>query len=121
MNHHNTKLPPVDVIDRRATALAEIQEMHNDLHTAKSRIADLERELHREEDRVTMIVEERNHYRTENTRLNKHLVELATQMANIGLLTIKAQEVLASIEPAPANYAPHATRMDALVDIVDEA
>lgn len=96
--------------DKRVTALAQVNQMHDDLITANNAINQLRADLHRERDRVALIFEERDRYRHEALRLRKLLIELTTQMANIGLLTRKAEEHIATIndmdeEPTPSTAA----------------
>lgn len=99
--------PSRDVLDRRAAALAELTKMQSDLMTAHDDVRSMERDLAREQDRVALLIEERDRYRHEASVFRSKLIELATAMANIGLLTIQAQEILKSAqEMLAANFAP---------------
>jgi len=84
--------------DRRAAALADIKQMHDDLTESQAMVLQLKADLHREEDRCVMVIEDRNRLRSENAVLRRLLVELATQQSNIALLTVKAQEVVKTID-----------------------
>jgi hypothetical protein len=92
---------PID-IDRRAAALADVHQMHDELTDAQAVVLQLRADLHREEDRCAMIVEERDRYRTESARFRKLLIELATQLSNIGLMTTKAQEIVRLVDDLDA-------------------
>ena len=87
-------IPRAKVPDRHAAALADIRQMHDELTAAHETIGQLKADLHRAEDRITLLNEERNKYRDEAHLFRDKLIELATQQANIGLLTIKAQEIV---------------------------
>jgi len=81
-------------LDHRVAALAEVAQMHQDLISANDEIASLKREIDREQDRVSLLIGERDRYRHEATVFRSKLIELATAMANIGLLTMQAQEIM---------------------------
>jgi len=85
--------------DRRAQALAEISIMEIELIDAKSRIDVLQRSLDHANDRLVLVAEERLKYRDDAFLLRAKIVELATSMANIGLLTSKATEIMTAIGP----------------------
>ena len=93
-------------IDRRAQALAEVAQMEKDLHEAHNEVATLRRDLDRTNDRVDLLTEERTRYRTEATLYRSKLIELATSMANIGLLTIQAQEIMHTVKDIAAQETP---------------
>jgi chromosome segregation ATPase len=80
--------------DRHAAALADIREMHAELAAAHQEIGQLKADLHREQDRVALLTDERTRYRTEALIFRSRLIELATAMTNIGLLTVTAQEIV---------------------------
>lgn len=84
-------------IDRRAQALSEITRMQEDLITANKELSIARREIDRASDRVEMLIEERDRYRSESTTYRTKLVELATAMSNIGLLTVHAQEIMQTV------------------------
>lgn len=92
--------------DRRAQALAEINKMQTDLNACHAEIATLRRDNDRSADRVDMLVEERNRYRSEATMYRTKLVELATSMANIGILTMQAQEIMMTVKEISAKETP---------------
>ena len=89
----------VDAVDRRAQALAEITTMQNELVEANSKIDQLQRMLDQANDRLAMVAEERKTYRDDSLLFRAKLIELATSMANIGLLTSKAPEIMMTIGP----------------------
>jgi len=91
-----TPLPAVvpPPMERRAAALADIQQMHDDLNEAHETIGQLRADLNRETDRCVMLAEERNRFRHDALVYRDKLVELATSMANIGLMTVSAQEIM---------------------------
>jgi len=100
--------------EHRVAALAQVTQMHDDLVDANATIAQLRIDLGREQDRVTLMVEERDRYRHESIKLRKLLVELATQMANIGILTRKAEECVIVINELDASPTPDTAAIDRL-------
>ena len=98
MNARLATLPTTsEIVDRRAAAVADVKQMHDDFNALLSEIGQLRADLNRERDRVSMMVEERNRYRAEAALLRNLLIELSTQMSNIGLLTVKAQEITRTV------------------------
>lgn len=93
-------------VDRRAQALAEVTKMQQDLIVCNDEIATLRRDLDRTEDRCTLLSEERARYRNEANMYRTKLVELATSMANIGLLTMQAQEIMMTVKEISARETP---------------
>ena len=93
-------------IERRASALAEVTKMQQDLILAHDEINSLKRDLDRVEDRVVLLTEERARYRQEAILYRTKLVELATSMANIGLLTMQAQEIMQTVKEIAAGETP---------------
>jgi uncharacterized coiled-coil DUF342 family protein len=99
VNAPRQQIRPVPDIenDHRVAALAKVTQMHDDLINANNTINQMRIDLNREHDRVQMMVEERDRYRHESLRLHKMLVELTTQMANIGLLTRRAEDYISAV------------------------
>jgi uncharacterized coiled-coil DUF342 family protein len=102
-----TTLVPPDTIDhvayapaneRRAAALADIQQMHDDLMLSHDTIGQLKADLNRCHDRIDLLIEDRNRHRAEALLFRSKLIELATQMSSIGLMCIKAQELMTTVE-----------------------
>ena len=96
-----TRLPPAIPLtapapngERHAQALADIRAMHDELGECHEKIGQLRADLNRAEDRIVLLNEERDRYRSESHLFRSKLVELATQQANIGLLTVKANEIM---------------------------
>ena len=92
-------------MDRHASALANIQQLVDDLREAHEEIAQLKADLHREEDRCALLVADKDRIIEENKKdrsdavlVRDKLVELATAMTNIGLLTIPAQEIMRTVQ-----------------------
>jgi hypothetical protein len=83
--------------ERRAAALADIKHMHDQLTDAMATIGQLKADLHREEDRCEMLQDALKTSRHAELTVRKLLIELATQMSNISLLTVKAQEVVKTV------------------------
>lgn len=95
--------------ERRAQALAEITKMQADLVAANATIEELETELRDTklqmqhevgvwQDRALIEKEERTMYRAQAMLYQRKLVELATSMADIGLLTQRAQKVMDTVQ-----------------------
>jgi len=82
------------LLANQAAALEEIRKMHEDLKTAHTEIGQLKADLHREQDRVTLLSDERNRWRKESHIFRNKLIELATAMANIHLLTAQAATIM---------------------------
>jgi len=93
-------------VDRLAEAVGDVQQMHADLRAALHDVTELRTALQREEDRVTLLTEAHDRWRAEALVFRTKLVELSTQMASIGLLTISAQEILKSVNELTAAPAP---------------
>lgn len=86
-----------DAVDRRAAVIADVKQMHDDFIALQQEIGQLRADLNRERDRVAMMIEERDRYRSEAMLFRNLLIELATQQTNIGLLTVKAQEIMRTV------------------------
>ena len=89
---------PATPFDRQAAALANIQQTWDELTAARDEIAQLKADLNREQDRIVLLVEERDFYRKEYLRVEGKLVEMATVISNIGLLSIAAQDLIQNIK-----------------------
>lgn len=81
-------------VDARAQAVADVQQLHLDFKSAQEEIAQLKADLNRERDRVTILTDERVRFRAESNIYRTKLIELATAMGNIGLLTGQAQTIM---------------------------
>ena len=115
MSNQNSQQKIPDVENQyRVAALARVNQMHDDLINANAVINQLRVDLNREHDRVTLTLEERDRYRHEAVRFRKLLIELATQMANIGLLTRKAEECVSIVGEMDAAPTPAAQTIDRL-------
>jgi hypothetical protein len=88
---------PSVAAERRATALDEINKMQQDLVLAHDEATSLKRELERAEDRLALVTEERDRHRRYAHIYRGKLIQLATAVANIGLLTNTAQEIMRSV------------------------
>ncbi len=99
-------------VERRAAALAEVTKMQQDIILAHDEIASLKRDLDRTEDRVVLLSEERTRYRQESTLYRTKLIELATSMANIGLLTMQAQEIMQTVKEIGEGETPEQARAE---------
>jgi len=84
-------------VDRLAEAVGDVQAMHQELVAALSEVGELRTALNRETDRVLILTEAHDRWRAEALIFRTKLIELATQMASIGLLTITAQEVIKTV------------------------
>jgi chromosome segregation ATPase len=107
--HSHPKGPP-SMTEQRAAALAHIQQMSNDLQSAHDEIGQLKADLNRADDRMVLLNDERARLRHEVKVYRNALIELATSMSNISLLTGKAVEIMQSAnellyrsEDAPAD------------------
>ncbi len=104
----------------RIQALAEVSRMDETIATLHDKVAQLERDLGRAEDRVSLLVEERDRYRRDAFVYRDKLVELATAQANIGLLTVKAGEIMAVVADLTKD-APQTQDRAAIVDKLHKA
>lgn len=109
-----TAYPAPIPVDRQAEALADIKRMHDELMLARTDIGQLKADLNREHDRVDMIVEERDRHRRDALTFRKLLIELSVQMTNIGLLTVKAQEIAKTVADLDAAETPPTEAVDRL-------
>lgn len=99
---HPESQPLHPKIVARAQAIAEVTRMEQEIGLLHDENERLSRELNRAEDRVTMVLEERDRWRRDATVYRDHLVELATAMSNIGLMTVKAGEIMDSVKELTA-------------------
>ncbi|WP_130582866.1 hypothetical protein [Bradyrhizobium sp. Leo170] len=97
-----------------AAALANIGSMVNDLTDARAIIGQLRADLHREQDRLELLLEERNRFRSEALVFRTKLIELATAMANIGLLTTQAQSIVLTVHELDNAATPSTESLDKL-------
>ena len=98
--------PIPSTVDPRVEALAQIQQMHNDLMRAHEEIGQLKADLHREQDRVTMVSEERSRYRAEANAYRALLAELAANQTSIGLIAQKSESVMRKLDEILAAETP---------------
>lgn len=92
--------------EARARALAEISQMQTDIVAAHKRVEDLEREQTTLNDRIVLLINDRQAYRSEAMLYRSKLIELATSMANIGLLTQEAQKIMATVKTLGSDESP---------------
>jgi len=83
--------------ERQAAVLSDIRKTMDELTALRRALVKMKGDLDRETDRVTMVTADRDHWQADALKLRKLLIELATQMSNIGLLTIKAQEIVQTV------------------------
>ena len=88
---------PVTETDRRVAALADVQQMHEDLRKALDTIGQLKADLNRERDRTALLQHDRDKLRQEMHLFRDKCVELATVISNIGLMTVSAQNIVMSV------------------------
>lgn len=93
-------------IERHASALAEVKQMQVDLVAANAEIDRLQRDLNRAEDRVSLVNEERAIYRNQAIQYRDMLVEMTTTIANIGLMTVRAEAIASRSNELLAQPAP---------------
>jgi len=98
MTNTETAAPVHPRIAMRAQALEEVGRMQQDLMVLHDEKTALERELQTAQDRVSLLIEERNRWRHDAVVYRDKLVELATSMANINLMTIKATEIMQAVK-----------------------
>lgn len=99
-SHIDLAPPPLPIDPRdaaRASAMAEITQMKQDLELCHETIRQLRADVHHLEDRNTLLVDERNRLRQEANIYRTACVELATAQANIGLLTSRAADITARV------------------------
>jgi uncharacterized coiled-coil DUF342 family protein len=81
----------------QARAVQEVQAMHDRVEAQMQDIERLSRDLQKADDRIGLLVDERNRLRKESNTYRSKLVELATAMTNINLLTGAATEIMNSV------------------------
>lgn len=93
MNTQAKTIDPREVaIAKRGQAIAEVRSLTELCENQAERIAELSRELQIAQDRTALLAEERGKWREDAEAYRTVLVELATDMSNIGLLTQRAQD-----------------------------
>ena len=106
MNTNGTTNPTVTPHERRAAALAEIETMQHDLDAARVEIDQLKADLHQADDRMVLLMDERLRLRGEANVYRTSLIELATAMGNINLLTGRAVDIMLKANELLAKAAP---------------
>jgi len=90
------QIQPVSPMQRRADALAELQQLHAD-YAALQRKSDEDRRLiERYQDRCELLLEELRTSRQNERVVTRKLIRLASAMANIGKLSTEAEEIMRS-------------------------
>lgn len=97
MNNVTSLTIPTTDLDRRAAALADVHQMHEDLRKALDAIGQLKADLSRERDRCALLLQERRQLSSEMHLFRDKCMELATCVANIGLQTISAQNIVMTV------------------------
>lgn len=93
MNTQAQAATPREVnIIKRGQAIAEVRSLTDLCESQATKITELERELQIAHDRMGLLAEERGKWREDAEAYRTVLVELATDMSNIGLLTQRAQD-----------------------------
>jgi hypothetical protein len=86
----------------RQSILQNIHNMERELTAQVARVAELERALQTSEDRVYILSQDRQKYLQEAKLYRGKLIELATSMANIGLLTRDAEQIMMTVKELEA-------------------
>jgi len=84
-------------LERRASAIADVQQMHADLRKALEIANSLKAENALLSAKLEDVTRDRDRERRDGRMWRDQCLELATCVANIGLLTVKAQEVVATV------------------------
>ena|SRR5690242_2350502 len=87
---------PPSQIERRADALAELRQLHSDFEVLEKRYKDQERVIERLTDRNNLLLDELRTSRQHERVATNKLIRLATAMANIGMLSREAEEIMRS-------------------------
>ena len=87
---------PPSPIERRADALAELRQLHSDFEVLEKRSKDQERFIERLTDRNNLLLDELRTSRQHERVATNKLIRLATAMANIGMLSREAEEIVRS-------------------------
>lgn len=84
-------------LDRRAAAIADVHQMHEDLRKALDVIGQLKADLNRERDRCALLLQDRRRLSAEMHVFRDKCMELATVVSNIGLQTITANNIVMTV------------------------
>ena len=98
MNTSIAKLQaPTSEMDRRAAAVADVQQMHEDIRS----LLDVNSQLKTDNAAISLRLEaktqESDRHRREMLVFRDLCTEMTTSIANIGLLTVKASDVVARV------------------------
>lgn len=93
---NNLTIAPSD-LDRRAQAIADVHQTHEDLRKALSIISELQAEVSRQKDRVAMLMHTNQRLDREMHVFRDKCMELATVVSNIGLQTVSAQNIVMTV------------------------
>ena len=88
---------PTTELDRRASALADVQQMHDDLRRALDMIGQLKADNAQKDYRIRYLLDHSEKMRREMHLFRDKCVELATDISNISLLTVRAQNIVMSV------------------------
>lgn len=102
---HDSPPPPsgreLNIV-KRGEAIAHVRHLEETVERLTAEVAATLRKLERTEDRLTIVVEERTRWRRDAEAYRTALIELSSDMRNIGLLTANAADthrrVIALIE-----------------------
>jgi|SRR5580765_4224647 len=80
--------------EKRAAALAEVQQMQDDLHAAHALIESLRKDLDRADDRMVLLMDERTRLRKEHHIVLTALIRLSTEVEVINRQSAAASDIL---------------------------
>jgi predicted component of type VI protein secretion system len=100
--------------ERRAEALAMIQQTDAQYTAAKQEIVQLKADLNREIDRCAMLLEERDKYRAMWLTDRTSLAELAAKQSSISLLCVPATEIMMTLREVHQAPTPSSEALDKL-------
>ena len=84
-------------LDKRAQAVAEVHQTHEDLRRALDYINKLKAENARQADQILALQQDRRRLSAEMHTFRDKCIELATCVANIGLQTITANNIVMTV------------------------
>lgn len=87
---------PLSAIQRRAEALAELQQLHAEYAGLQLQCDDQRRQLDRLEDRNSLLLDELRTAQQNERVVTRKLMRLACAMANIGALSREAEAIVRS-------------------------
>lgn len=82
------------IVDRHATAMAEIQKLHDDYNAMRAELTNAYRKLDQQQNMIEVLTTDKERYFQERSLFQRKLIRLAAAMDHIGALSEEAQAIM---------------------------